>query len=86
MPLLAEHNLWAVLHHAEQLNQLEQTELAAPLHIWLKLDTGMHRVGFSPTEYADTWRRLERNNKVASLTKMTHFARADEPDTGRTEE
>ena len=86
LPLLAEHNLWAVLHHAEQLNQLEQTELAAPLHIWLKLDTGMHRVGFSPTEYADTWRRLERNNKVASLTKMTHFARADEPDTGRTEE
>ncbi|MBA6420302.1 alanine racemase [Pseudomonas neustonica] len=86
LPLLVEHDLRAVVHHEEQLQQLEQAQLAAPLHIWLKLDTGMHRVGFSPVEYADIWRRLERSSKVASLTKMTHFSRADEPDTGRTEE
>ena len=86
LPLLVQHDLRAVVHHEEQLQQLEQAQLAAPLHIWLKLDTGMHRVGFSPVEYADIWRRLERSSKVASLTKMTHFSRADEPDTGRTEE
>jgi alanine racemase len=86
LPLLVEHDLRAVVHHEEQLQQLEQAQLAAPLHIWLKLDTGVHRVGFSPVEYADIWRRLERSSKVASLTKMTHFSRADEPDTGRTEE
>ena len=86
LPLLVEHELRAVVHHEAQLQQLEQADLKGPLHIWLKLDTGMHRVGFSPVEYADIWRRLERSSKVASLTKMTHFSRADEPDTGRTEE
>jgi len=86
LPLLIEHELWAVAHHQAQLDQLESAELASPLHIWLKLDTGMHRVGFSPAEYAGIWRRLARSNKVASLTKMTHFSRADEPDTGRTEQ
>ncbi|SDS58933.1 alanine racemase [Halopseudomonas sabulinigri] len=86
LPLLVEHQLWAVVHHQAQLDQLAAAQLRSPLHIWLKLDTGMHRVGFSPAEYADIWRRLEGSSKVASLTKMTHFARADEPDTGRTEE
>ncbi|UJJ33021.1 alanine racemase [Halopseudomonas maritima] len=86
LPLLAEHDLWAVLHHEEQLLQLQEATLSRPLHIWLKLDSGMHRVGFSPDEYASVWQRLATLPQVASLSKITHFSRADEPETGRTEQ
>ena len=86
LPLLAEHDLWAVLHHEEQLLQLQDANLSRPLHIWLKLDSGMHRVGFSPAEYASVWQRLAALPQVASLSKITHFSRADEPETGRTEQ
>ena len=86
LPLLAEHDLWAVLHHEEQLLQLQDATLSRPLHIWLKLDSGMHRVGFGPDEYASVWQRLAALPQVASLSKITHFSRADEPETGRTEQ
>ncbi|PKM29906.1 MAG: alanine racemase [Gammaproteobacteria bacterium HGW-Gammaproteobacteria-11] len=85
LPLLVEHRLWTVVHHAEQVSQLLQAKLAEPLHVWLKLDTGMHRVGFDPADYAATWQQLQDAPQVASLTSMSHFARADEPDSGRTE-
>ena len=74
LPLLAEHDLWAVLHHDAQLQQLQAANLSRPLHIWLKLDSGMHRVGFSPEEYATIWGRLAALPQVASLTKITHFS------------
>lgn len=86
LPLIIEHQLWSVVHHHGQVQELLAAQLRAPLHIWLKLDSGMHRVGFSPDEYASLWQQLERSQNVASLTSMTHFSRADEPDTGRTEE
>lgn len=86
LALIAEHQLWSVVHHQAQLEDLLEARLSAPLHIWLKLDSGMHRVGFGPDDYARAWRQLEACDQVASLTKMTHFSRADEPETGRTEE
>lgn len=86
LELIVEHDLWVVVHHHGQLADLEQVQLARPLNVWLKLDSGMHRVGFMPDEYPAIWHALQRNTNVASLTRMTHFARADEPDTGRTEE
>ncbi|WP_339649992.1 alanine racemase [Halopseudomonas pelagia] len=86
LPLIVEHQLWSVVHHHRQVQDLLGAQLGAPLHIWLKLDSGMHRVGFEPAEYASTWQQLERSQNVASMTSMTHFSRADEPATGRTEE
>ena len=86
LPLIVEHDLWAVVHHHGQVADLQQTSLAKPLDLWLKLDSGMHRVGFTPDEYPLIWRQLRANGNVASLTKMTHFSRADEPETGRTEQ
>ncbi|MFN3579498.1 MAG: alanine racemase [Pseudomonas sp.] len=85
LPLLVEHQLWTVVHHRGQIEDLLAASLKAPLHVWLKLDSGMHRVGFSPEEYPGLWRQLQQHGNVASLTKMTHFARADEPDSGYTE-
>ncbi|GGC93598.1 alanine racemase [Halopseudomonas salina] len=86
LPLIAEHRLWAVVHDQWQIENLLTTTLTEPLHIWLKLDSGMHRVGFAPEEYPKVWRQLASSAQVASLTRISHFSRADEPDTGRTEE
>ena len=86
LELICRHELWPVVHHHGQLVDLREANLSRPLHIWLKLDSGMHRTGFSVAEYPQVWRELQGSGKVASLTKITHLARADEPKTGRTEQ
>ena len=86
LELICRHQLWPVIHHHGQLQDLLQADLSQPLHVWLKLDSGMHRTGFSAADYPTVWRQLQASGKVASLTRMTHFARADEPETGRTEQ
>lgn len=86
LELICRHQLWPVIHHHGQLQDLLQADLSQPLHVWLKLDSGMHRTGFSAADYPTVWRQLQASGKVTSLTRMTHFARADEPETGRTEQ
>lgn len=86
LPLIAKHRLWAVVHEQWQVDDLLKADLVEPLHIWLKLDSGMHRVGFAPQDYPNVWHQLQASRQVASLTKISHFSRADEPETGRTEE
>lgn len=86
LELICQYDLWPVIHHHGQLIDLQAATLSQPLHIWLKLDSGMHRTGFSATEYPAIWRQLSASSKVASLTSMTHLSRADEPCSGRTEE
>lgn len=86
LELIYRHDLWPVVHHHGQLADLREANLSRPLHIWLKLDSGMHRTGFSVAEYPQIWRELQASGKVASLTKITHLARADEPESGRTEQ
>jgi len=77
---LADHNIWTVIHQACQLDLLEASSLApASLHVWLKVDSGMHRAGFSPDAVSAAHKRLTQNPSVASITLMTHFARSDEP-------
>lgn len=86
LELICQYDLWPVVHHHGQLIDLQAAKLSQPLHIWLKLDSGMHRTGFSANEYPAIWRQLSASNKVASLTSMTHLSRADEPGSGRTEQ
>src|SRR5690606_39250591 len=58
LPLLLEHDLWTVVHAPWQVEALERTVLPAPLTVWLKLDSGMHRVGIGADDYAAARRRL----------------------------
>lgn len=75
-----------VVHHDSQTAALEQAALREPVGVWVKVDTGMHRLGLAPERVPDTWRRLEACPSVAApLRLMTHLARADErgdPSTG----
>ena len=86
LPLIVEHDLWTVVHAPWQVQALERTPLPRPLAVWLKLDSGMHRVGLDPADYRDAWQRLRALPQVGAIVKMSHFARADELDSTRTAE
>jgi alanine racemase len=81
---IVRQRLWTVVHHRWQVEALVAARLAAPLTLWLKLDSGMHRVGLSPREYRTAAERLRASANVADIVLMTHFARADETDCGAT--
>ncbi len=79
--LAAELDLSLVVHHPSQLDLLCDTTLAHPLRCWLKLDTGMHRLGFPCEAFGAAWRRLAEADAVRDTPGlMTHFCCADVPD------
>ncbi len=84
--LIVEHDFWCVIHSLWQLEAIEKANIGKPLNIWLKMDSGMHRVGIHPTEYKAAYQRLLATGKTAKVVLMTHFARADELGSARTEE
>ncbi len=86
LALIEQHELWCVVHSSWQLEAIERTPLQRPLTVWLKLDSGMHRVGLHPAEYRDAHQRLLASGKVAKVVLMSHFARADELDCPRSSE
>ena len=78
LPLIAQKNMSIVLHCHSQLRALLETPLATPIDVWLKLDTGMHRLGFAGDELAEIGQCLMVCPWVSKLRLMTHFAQADE--------
>lgn len=78
LPYIIKHNFHMVVHCIEQIEWLEQQRLAKPVRVWLKLDTGMHRLGFSPESFPKIYQRLRENINVRKpIALMTHFACAD---------
>ena len=73
------HDLWTVVHHEAQLRMIEDAADVHGLHVWLKADSGMGRAGFALADVAGAHERLQATGRVAEITLMTHFARADEP-------
>lgn len=67
-----------VVHHATQLDLLERASPGPPLRAWLKVDTGMHRLGFAPEDAAQAHARLQACAAVADdIVLMTHFSNSD---------
>lgn len=77
--LASGYRLDLVLHHAGQVDMLEQQPPFTKLDVWLKLDTGMHRLGFPPGAVADVLSRIGRIAGIGQVRFMTHFACADQP-------
>jgi alanine racemase len=71
-------NLWHVVHCREQIDWLAVHRGNRTHRVFLKMNTGMNRVGFSPEAYAAAWERLNALPQVGEITHMTHFACADE--------
>jgi alanine racemase len=83
----AQLGFWITIDNEWQLRWLEEAILPAPLNCWLKVDTGMHRLGVAPAHAADFYRRLRATeNARDGLVLYTHFAAADEPASPRTGE
>lgn len=78
LSLIVEHDLWCVVHSLWQLEAIEKAAMSKPITVWLKLDSGMHRVGLHPADYQGAYRRLLASGKVAKIVLMSHFSRADE--------
>lgn len=74
----AQLGLDVAVHTAEQAEALLATDLVQPLRVWLKLDSGMYRLGFSPAEVRTWHARLRGAAQVAELNLLSHFACADE--------
>ncbi len=87
LPEIARNHLSVVVHHEHQLRLLETADLPRPLSVWLKIDTGMHRLGFAPARAREACTRLRAcHNVVPRIRLMTHLANADDrrdPMTGR---
>jgi len=82
----AVHGLDLVVHSAWQVDLLERARPAHPVGTWLKVDSGMHRVGVDPGTVKALWQRLAQSTAVAGVpTLMTHLACADEPGNAHTE-
>ncbi|SEA52857.1 alanine racemase [Nitrosospira multiformis] len=77
---IEQYRLSTVVHHPEQLAMLETVRRRATLDVFLKLNSGMNRLGFTPTEFPAALEHLKANPAVRQITLMTHFACADEPD------
>lgn len=68
----------SIVHHRAQLDMLEQAD-GVPIGCWLKIDTGMHRLGFAPESVREAHARLSSARGVAGeIVLMSHFASSDE--------
>lgn len=77
--LAQNYELTLVVHCEEQLTILEsaQPPYNKPLAIYLKMNSGMNRLGFKPTQYMNAWQRLRALPHIGEITIMTHFSDAD---------
>lgn len=84
---VTQHQLHVVVHHEYQIDILERSLMRGMVTAWLKVDTGMHRLGVAPEVVARAWQRLSACAIVRPpIRLMTHLANADDRDDPRTGE
>lgn len=80
-----EYGLWPAVGSQWQLEALVGHQWQRPVTVWLKMDSGMHRAGFFPHNYAAAFTAIKQCPSVENIIKFSHFACADEPENGMTE-
>ena len=78
LPEIAQRRLAIVVHDMQQVRMLESSALVRPLEIFVKVNTGMNRLGFRPSDVGGVCQRLSSSPSVAALRLMMHFASSDE--------
>lgn len=77
--LAAQHQFQPVIHHAGQLADILSATLPNPIKVWLKIDTGMHRIGVFPEQVAHYVTQLSHSPNVRDeVGFVSHFYQADE--------
>ena len=77
LELCSRLNLWHVVHTAEQIDWLAAHKTQQPHRVFLKLNSGMNRLGFKPPAFRSAWARLNQLPQVDEISLMTHFSDAD---------
>lgn len=78
MLLAAQYHFTLVVHHLPHVDMLEKIKVYSPFEVWLKVNTGMHRLGVALSELAQVYQRLLAAPTVKKpIGLMTHFAEAD---------
>jgi len=83
LAIVALNDLQVVVHNHQQLTAILQVNsqhlLEKKLKVWLKINTGMHRLGITPQEFNHFYQQLKRSNNVADpIVLMSHLACADD--------
>lgn len=76
--IAASFEISVVVHNRIQVNLLFNTPLSKQVNVYLKMNSGMNRLGFVPTDYLAVYQQLNNCHHVGNITLMTHFATADE--------
>jgi len=83
----SRQGFWVTIDNETQLQWLEEATLPEPVHCWLKVDTGMHRLGVAATRAEELFKRLARCANTSDTPVIyTHFASADDVSSEQTRE
>jgi alanine racemase len=77
LELCSRLHLWHTVHCTEQIDWLAAHKTQLPHRVFLKLNSGMNRLGFAPTAFRAAWARLNALPQVEEISLMTHFSDAD---------
>jgi alanine racemase len=77
LELCSRLGLWHVVHCNEQIDMLAAHKTQVPHRVFLKMNSGMNRLGFRPERYRAAWTRLNALPQVEEISLMTHFSDAD---------
>ena len=79
LELCSRLGLWHVVHREQQIDWLAAHKTQAPHRVFLKMNSGMNRLGLLPAAFRSAWVRLNALPQVDEITLMTHFSDADGP-------
>ncbi|MES2944395.1 MAG: alanine racemase [Pseudomonadota bacterium] len=79
LELCSRLGLWHTIHNNEQIDMLAAHKTQLPHRVFLKMNSGMNRLGFTPERYRAAWTRLNLLPQVEEISLMTHFSDADGP-------
>ena len=79
LSFLSKNSIRPVIYDYEQLAQINSMASSQSLSVWVKVDTGMGRLGFDVDEVVAVCARLARQSNIESISLMTHLANADNP-------
>ena len=77
LELCSRLDLWHTVHCEQQIDMLAAHKTNLPQRVFLKLNSGMNRLGFVPAQYRSAWTRLNALPQVDEISHMTHFSNAD---------
>lgn len=77
LELCSRLGLWHTVHCDAQIDMLAAHKTQVPHRVFLKLNSGMNRLGFTPERFRSAWTRLNALPQVDEISLMTHFSDAD---------